>query len=262
VVTGGALTLVGVAAAVPVQVDASVVAAAAVLPVDRAAPVDDEGTPTATTGRLPVTAVDQDPATGRLDTAKLVKAVQLAEREATGAGAAGEPPISVIGGVAVPGGVAGPGSKPDADADPKADPDGARKAAPQAGLKVGGSSNCDLDTSQLGKVKPYVRTAAFYLGCRFGEPTVLGVAGRAGSSDHPSGKALDFMVDKTTGNALAACTLRNQEALGVTYVIWRQRINFGEGWQPMEDRGSPTANHMDHVHVSFGSSAGGRPSAC
>jgi hypothetical protein len=22
-------------------------------------------------------------------------------------------------------------------------------------------------------------------------------------------------------------------------------------WQPMADRGSPTANHMDHVHVNY-----------
>jgi hypothetical protein len=87
-------------------------------------------------------------------------------------------------------------------------------------------------------------------------------AGRAGTSDHPSGKALDFMVDRATGNALAACALRDQKALGVSYVIWRQRINFGSGWKPMEDRGGVTANHFDHVHVSFESAAGGRPTAC
>lgn len=40
----------------------------------------------------------------------------------------------------------------------------------------------------------------------------------------------------------------------VDYVIWRQRINTrdGRGWRMMEDRGSITANHYDHVHVSFG----------
>ena len=65
------------------------------------------------------------------------------------------------------------------------------------------------------------------------------------------------MVDRATGNALAACALRNQDALGVSYVIWRQRINFGSGWQPMEDRGGVTANHFDHVHVSFESGGGG-----
>ncbi len=64
------------------------------------------------------------------------------------------------------------------------------------------------------------------------------------------------MVDRGTGDALAACALANKDALGITYVIWRQRINYGSGWEAMEDRGDPTANHMDHVHVSFGNGDG------
>ena len=121
---------------------------------------------------------------------------------------------------------------------------------------------CGVSTSGLGAVKPHVRAAAQFLGCRFGEPTMFGVAGRAGTSDHPSGRAVDFMVDRATGDALAVCALNNRAALGVTYVIWRQRINFGNGWQMMEDRGGVTANHFDHVHVSFGAAAGGAPNAC
>jgi hypothetical protein len=122
--------------------------------------------------------------------------------------------------------------------------------------------DCGIDTSDLGAVKPHVRAAARFLGCQFGEPTMYGVAGRAGTSDHPSGLAVDFMVDRAAGDRLAACALNNRAALGITYVIWRQRINFGNGWQPMEDRGGVTANHYDHVHVSFGSSAGGPPNVC
>jgi hypothetical protein len=119
--------------------------------------------------------------------------------------------------------------------------------------------DCGISTSGLGAVKPHVRAAAQFLGCRFGEPTMFGVAGRAGTSDHPSGRAVDFMVDRATGDALAVCALNNRAALGITYVIWRQRINFGSGWQMMEDRGGVTANHFDHVHVSFGAAAGGGP---
>jgi hypothetical protein len=115
---------------------------------------------------------------------------------------------------------------------------------------------CGLDESGLGKVKAHVRQAAEILGCMYGEPTMYGVAGRAGHSDHPSGLAVDFMVDTSTGNDLAECVLRNRDALGVKYVIWRQRINYGEGWEPMEDRGSITENHFDHVHVSFEPHAG------
>jgi hypothetical protein len=115
---------------------------------------------------------------------------------------------------------------------------------------------CGLDESGLGKVKPHVRQAAEILGCMYGEPTMYGVAGRAGHSDHPSGLAVDFMVDTATGNDLAECVLRNKDALGVKYVIWRQRINSGSGWKAMEDRGGVTENHFDHVHVSFDSGAG------
>jgi hypothetical protein len=122
--------------------------------------------------------------------------------------------------------------------------------------------DCGISTSGLGAVQPHVRAAAQFLGCRFGEPTMYGVAGRAGTSDHPSGRAVDFMVNPATGDQLAACALKNRAALGVTYVIWQQRINFGSGWQLMEDRGGVTANHFDHVHVSFGAAAGGSPNAC
>jgi hypothetical protein len=124
------------------------------------------------------------------------------------------------------------------------------------------TTDCGLNTAGLGAVKPHVRAAARFLGCRFGEPTIYGVAGRAGTSDHPAGLAVDFMVDRATGDRLAACALENRGALGISYVIWRQRINFGSGWQPMEDRGGITANHFDHVHVSFGRSAGGAPTGC
>src|SRR3712207_8560682 len=41
---------------------------------------------------------------------------------------------------------------------------------------------------------------------------------RGGRSDHPSGHAVDFMVDRATGDALAECALRNKDALGITYV--------------------------------------------
>jgi uncharacterized protein YbdZ (MbtH family) len=82
---------------------------------------------------------------------------------------------------------------------------------------------------------------------------------RAGSavagSDHPKGLALDFMVSRSTGDDLAAYVLDHRDDLSVRYVIWRQRINLGGGWQPMADRGSDTANHEDHVHISFRANA-------
>ncbi|USX53656.1 hypothetical protein [Lentzea sp. HUAS12] len=107
----------------------------------------------------------------------------------------------------------------------------------------------------LNGVKPHVAQVGHHVGGKFGVDDIGGATGRAGSGDHPTGLALDFMVDTATGNALADYVLANRKAFGVTYVIWRQRYNDGSGFTPMEDRGSPTANHMDHVHVSFQASA-------
>ena len=138
----------------------------------------------------------------------------------------------------------------------------ATSTARSAAAGTGAQADCGLNTSELGPVAAHVRAAAQFLGCRFGKPTMYGVAGRAGTSDHPSGHAVDFMVDPATGDTLADCALRNRQSLGITYVIWQQRINFGSGWQPMEDRGGVTANHFDHVHVSFATSAGRGPIGC
>lgn len=103
----------------------------------------------------------------------------------------------------------------------------------------------------LAGAQPQVAQVGNYVKAMFGVSTVLGRGARSGESDHPAGLALDFMVDTTTGNKLADYVLSNQTRLGVKYVIWRQRYNDGNGWSPMEDRGGATANHYDHVHVSF-----------
>ncbi len=105
----------------------------------------------------------------------------------------------------------------------------------------------------LGAVKPWVKDAAYEIGNMFDVATIYGVAARAGASDHPSGHALDFMVnkDRAKGDAIAGYVKANWGRLNIKYIIWQQRIDEGSGWKPMEDRGSPTANHMDHDHVSF-----------
>lgn len=108
--------------------------------------------------------------------------------------------------------------------------------------------------SGLGAVKPHVAKAANEMGPMFGITSALGF--RADAIDpngHPAGLAVDFMVSDARGSALSAYALANRKRLRVGYVIWRQRINSGDGrgWRAMADRGSPTANHMDHVHVNF-----------
>jgi hypothetical protein len=81
--------------------------------------------------------------------------------------------------------------------------------------------------------------------------------GGLGSGEHARGYALDVMLGGTgLGSQIAAFLVANARQLGVTEVIWAQHIwtaeRAGEGWRPMADRGSPTANHLDHVHVYTG----------
>lgn len=86
--------------------------------------------------------------------------------------------------------------------------------------------------------------------------TIGGIGHRSGPSDHPSGNAIDVMThrDVATGNRIAEEFRRNHAQHKVKYVIWQQQIaSAATGWQwrPMADRGNPTANHRDHVHISF-----------
>ena len=79
--------------------------------------------------------------------------------------------------------------------------------------------------------------------------------------DHPAGRALDLMLPKykTTagrqlGFSVASWARANARSLGIKYVIWDQKIwniqRNSEGWRHMASRGSDTANHKDHVHIT------------
>ncbi|WP_224391980.1 hypothetical protein [Pseudonocardia sp. ICBG1293] len=130
------------------------------------------------------------------------------------------------------------------------------RAAAELAARGLGDPSCGLDLDDLGRVKTWVSDAAEFLGCAYGETELIGVANRANASDHPTGHALDIMVRGTKGDRIADCALANADELGVKYVIWEQRMNDGSGWSTMEDRGGDTANHYDHVHISFDKRAG------
>ncbi|MBB4932563.1 hypothetical protein F4561_003383 [Lipingzhangella halophila] len=104
----------------------------------------------------------------------------------------------------------------------------------------------------------------------FGEHKDLGgvgcfrESGGAVVGEHPKGRACDFMVAKYTmpskeqterGQRIADWAKDNADRLGIMYIIWRQQIwdirRGDEGWRDMEDRGSITENHFDHVHISM-----------
>ena len=72
--------------------------------------------------------------------------------------------------------------------------------------------------------------------------------------EHGQGRAIDIMVSGETGWAIAEFLRANYAALGIEYIIFSQKMwsveRAGEGWRGMSDRGSTTANHYDHVHVT------------
>lgn len=74
------------------------------------------------------------------------------------------------------------------------------------------------------------------------------------SGDHGRGLALDVMVSGDRGWQIADYLRKYYRELGISYIIFSQKIwsvdRAGEGWRGMSDRGSTTANHYDHVHVS------------
>jgi len=75
-----------------------------------------------------------------------------------------------------------------------------------------------------------------------------------GDGEHAQGIAVDIMVSGDRGHQVAEFVRAHYAELGVNYVIYSQHIwsvdRSGEGWRAMEDRGSTTANHYDHVHVT------------
>ncbi len=117
-----------------------------------------------------------------------------------------------------------------------------------------------LGSVGLDKLESYGKAAVIEIRPLF--PKITSIYGwRASSSyssDHPNGRAVDFMIpdykkNKALGDALAAYVIANGKRLHVTYLIWQQRsYTLTRGtWKAMDDRGGDTANHMDHVHVSF-----------
>lgn len=86
-------------------------------------------------------------------------------------------------------------------------------------------------------------------------PQITSYGGWDPHGEHTSGRAIDIMTsDVALGDAIAAFLLENAGELNLYDIIWRQQIwtqeRSSEGWRGMEDRGSATANHYDHVHVA------------
>lgn len=79
--------------------------------------------------------------------------------------------------------------------------------------------------------------------------------------DHGKGLAVDVMVPTSSqlGDQVAQYAIDNMDRAGISYVIWKQQFYMpvdniygpANTWNQMPDRGGDTANHYDHVHISF-----------
>ncbi len=86
-------------------------------------------------------------------------------------------------------------------------------------------------------------------------PQITSYGGWDNHGEHSSGRALDIMTSDTQlGTAIAEFLRSHASELNLYDILWQQHIwtpvRSGEGWRSMPSRGSATANHYDHVHVS------------
>ena len=132
------------------------------------------------------------------------------------------------------------------------------RAATSAATSVAATAVARISNT-AGSVRPQTQAAADAV-----VSNVPGAAGitlggtRASAADpggHPSGLALDYMVmsNAALGDAIVEYHRAHWDELGVDYLIWQQRMlsSPGGSWKAMENRGSATANHLDHVHVNY-----------
>ncbi len=84
-------------------------------------------------------------------------------------------------------------------------------------------------------------------------PSLSAYGGQDGHGEHVNGQAIDFMVSGSVGEQVKDYLYANRAAFDLFDIIWSQSIwtieRSGEGFRSMEDRGSATANHFDHVHI-------------
>ena len=110
------------------------------------------------------------------------------------------------------------------------------------------------------KLQPQAEAFRQEVAAKFGITNIGGY--RAGDpDDHGKGLAVDVMVPTNSelGDQVAQYAIDNMDRAGISYIIWKQQFYMpvnniygpANTWNQMPDRGDDTANHNDHVHISF-----------
>ena len=156
----------------------------------------------------------------------------------------------------------GDGSGDSGGSDDSSNDDGSGDSSSDDGSDSSGDSGgdvsteeCDDSTSESGWSPDAVRVYRALCNEFPGIDSYLGSPSDRSDGEHGEGRAVDAMIsDSALGDEVAEWLRENHEELGVSEVIWAQQIwtvqRSGDGWRDMEDRGSDTANHYDHVHVT------------
>ncbi|HIW28430.1 MAG TPA: SH3 domain-containing protein [Candidatus Luteococcus avicola] len=118
------------------------------------------------------------------------------------------------------------------------------------------SGSCTVSTSIVNHLTSSTRSVYQAVCANFPYVTSYGGYRAGDSGEHGQGRALDVMISGSSGWAIANWARANASAYGITEVIYSQQIwttqRASEGWRSMSDRGSTTANHYDHVHLTVG----------
>ena len=130
--------------------------------------------------------------------------------------------------------------------------DEAEEKAEPAEAAASSDATCSNGTSVPSGVSPNIVKVHEAVCAAFPEITTYGTLRSDG--EHAQGIAVDIMVSGSRGWQVAEFVRANAGSLGVSYAIHARNIwsvqRSSEGWRGMEDRGSTTANHYDHVNVT------------
>ena len=160
---------------------------------------------------------------------------------------------------ATPEAPAAPQSAPVAEEAPAAQPAAETTAAPEV-QPVASTPTTGNAIPTDPNLQPQAEAFRQEIAAKFGITNIGGY--REGDpEDHGKGLAVDVMVPTNSelGDQVAQYAIDNMDRAGISYIIWKQQFYMpvnniygpANTWNQMPDRGDDTANHNDHVHISF-----------
>ena len=153
-----------------------------------------------------------------------------------------------------------PADEAPADEAPAAQPAAAETVAAPEVQPVAETSTSGNTIPNDPHLQPQAEAFRQEIAAKFGITNIGGY--REGDpDDHGKGLAVDVMVPTSSqlGDQVAQYAIDNMDRAGISYVIWKQQFYMpvdniygpANTWNQMPDRGGDTANHYDHVHISF-----------